>query len=125
MILQNLTLQHNTGYKAFDLQKSIFIIHELQLSIRCLEQKAIREKYKDPKVHPLSQFFFRQKAVGPALLKKRGVLGLPVYNEVRNQWHTGQQERKITDMPSMPQHPQTPSTLKTSSKTSQFFCCYA
>ncbi|CAL4938183.1 unnamed protein product [Urochloa decumbens] len=45
----NLTLQHNTGYKVFDLQKSIFIIHELQLSIRCPDQKAIREKYEDPK----------------------------------------------------------------------------
>ncbi|OEL33714.1 Cyclin-A3-2 [Dichanthelium oligosanthes] len=45
----NLTLQHNTGYKVFDLQKSIIIIHELQLSIRCPDQKAIREKYQDPK----------------------------------------------------------------------------
>ncbi|CAN6296058.1 unnamed protein product [Urochloa humidicola] len=45
----NLTLQHNTGYKVSDMQKSIFIIHELQLSIRCPDQKAIREKYEDPK----------------------------------------------------------------------------
>ncbi|CAN6290273.1 unnamed protein product [Urochloa humidicola] len=45
----NLTLQHNTGYKVFDLQKSIFIIRELQLSIRYPDQKAIREKYEDPK----------------------------------------------------------------------------
>ncbi|CAD6210114.1 unnamed protein product [Miscanthus lutarioriparius] len=45
----NLTLEQNTGYKVFDLQKSINVIHELQLTIRCPEQEAIREKYKDPK----------------------------------------------------------------------------
>ncbi|CAN6285241.1 unnamed protein product [Urochloa humidicola] len=45
----NLTLQRNTGYKVSDMQKSIFIIHELQLSIRCPDQKAIKEKYEDPK----------------------------------------------------------------------------
>ncbi|PUZ42267.1 hypothetical protein GQ55_9G570000 [Panicum hallii var. hallii] len=51
----NLTLQHNTGYKVSDLQKSIFIIHELQLSIRCPDQKAIREKYEDPKFECVSR----------------------------------------------------------------------
>ena len=56
MNLQNLMLQHNTGYKVSDLQKSIFIIHELQLSIRYPDQKAIREKYEDLKVLPLSPF---------------------------------------------------------------------
>ncbi|CAD6202564.1 unnamed protein product [Miscanthus lutarioriparius] len=29
----NLTLEQNTGYKVFDLQKSIYVIHELQLTI--------------------------------------------------------------------------------------------
>jgi hypothetical protein len=56
IILQNLTLEQKTGYKVFDLQKSIYVIHELQLTIRCPDQEAIREKYKDPKVHPFSPF---------------------------------------------------------------------
>ncbi|KAF8673702.1 hypothetical protein HU200_048451 [Digitaria exilis] len=45
----NLKLQHNTGYKVFDLQKPISVIHELQLSIRCPDQKATREKYEEPR----------------------------------------------------------------------------
>ncbi|XP_020399222.1 cyclin-A3-2 isoform X2 [Zea mays] len=45
----NLSLEQSTGYRVFDLQKSIYVIHELQLTIRCPNQVAIREKYKDPK----------------------------------------------------------------------------
>lgn len=45
----NLSLEQSTGYRVFDLQKSIYVIHELQLAIRCPNQVAIREKYKDPK----------------------------------------------------------------------------
>ncbi|TVU47987.1 hypothetical protein EJB05_07605, partial [Eragrostis curvula] len=41
----NMTLQQNTGFKVSDLKESIYAIHELQLSIRCPDQTAIREKY--------------------------------------------------------------------------------
>nr|TKW20308.1 hypothetical protein SEVIR_4G077900v2 [Setaria viridis] len=37
------------GYKTFDLQKSIIIIHELLFSIRWPDLKAITEKYEHPK----------------------------------------------------------------------------
>lgn len=40
-------------------------------------------------------------------LKSYGYWGCQFTMKFRNQWHTSQQERKITDMPSMLQHPQT------------------
>ncbi|KAL6867332.1 hypothetical protein ACP4OV_015356 [Aristida adscensionis] len=43
----NMTLQRNTGYKVSDLREAIVAIHELQLSIRCPDQKATRDKYKE------------------------------------------------------------------------------
>lgn len=51
----NLTLQQNTGYKVSDMQKPIFVIHELHLSVRCPDQKAIREKYEDAKFRCVSK----------------------------------------------------------------------
>ncbi|KAL6645073.1 hypothetical protein ACP70R_016681 [Stipagrostis hirtigluma subsp. patula] len=45
----NLTLQQKTGYKVVDLREPILALDKLQLGIRLPDQKAIREKYEDPK----------------------------------------------------------------------------
>lgn len=45
------TLQHYTGYKASDLEQCVKVIHDLQKNTKNCALPAIREKYRQHKVH--------------------------------------------------------------------------
>lgn len=53
LVLQNLALQHCTGYKPSELKDCVLVIHELQSGRRAASVQAVRKKYMDHKVHSL------------------------------------------------------------------------
>lgn len=54
IILQNLSVQRNTGYKVSDIEDCIHAIHDLQAGRKWSNLKAVRIKYKDDEARAAS-----------------------------------------------------------------------